>query len=114
MLFTDWNQVLGQLANLPDHEIVSLPKWPIPHPLHAGAVEHVGLPRGQSADYRWKLRDCRGLHVQDFGDHWEAHIDLVDPRCDLVGHIEKDVPPAVIVSIVVAAVAAIALAFLSD
>ena len=35
---------------------------------------------------------CRGLHVHEFGDRWEAHLDRVHPACDLVEHLRQDAP----------------------
>jgi hypothetical protein len=72
-------------------------KWPVrkhqvPHPIDAGMRMSTGLPAGQLADYRLKLPDCSGLHVQDYGTHYLVHWDRTDPGCDLVAHLVRDAP----------------------
>lgn len=72
-------------------------KWPVmkhhvPHPLDAGMRVSTGLPAGQLADYRFKLADCSGLHVQDYGNRYLVHWDRTDPACDLVQHLVQDAP----------------------
>jgi hypothetical protein len=72
-------------------------KWPVRkhrvlHPLDVGMRVSTGLPAGQFADYRLKLVDCSGLHVQDYGDHYLVHWDRTDPACDLVQHLVQDAP----------------------
>lgn len=89
---TAWSQVLSALRPHPTGTVVRLPKHWLPHPADAGARRSVGLPLGQTADFRWKLGDCAGLHVRDFGGHYEAHIDSVDPACGLVEHLRRDAP----------------------
>lgn len=91
---TTWHEVLASLKAEEPGTILRLPKEWLPHPEDAGARRSIGLPFGQRSDYRWRLADCSGLHVRDFGSHYEAHIDQVDPQCDLVGHALKDIPGA--------------------
>jgi hypothetical protein len=33
-----------------------------------------------------------GLHVREYGDRYTAHLDLVNPNCDLASHIAADAP----------------------
>lgn len=101
MHFQDWNQVFSSLERSEKGKIIPVRK-DLPHPASSGADRHFGFPRGQTADYRWKLVDCRSFHVQEFRDHWEAHIDQVDPRCDLAEHIRRDVPPRYLLASVIA------------
>jgi len=89
---TTWRDVHDFLRSHPPGEILRLPKYVLPHPEDAGAARSVGLPLGQAADFRWRLRDCRSLHVRDFQTHYEAHIDFVDPSCDPVEHLRRDLP----------------------
>lgn len=67
----------------------------IVHPRDAGATSAIGLPVGQSEDWRFPPDDaCTGLHVQRFGSRWRAHIDAVHPECSLVEHARADAPVA--------------------
>ncbi|MDQ2646241.1 MAG: hypothetical protein M3020_20675 [Myxococcota bacterium] len=50
------------------------------------------MPEGQRADYRLVLRDGAGLHVKDFGEHYEAHIDEFHPDVNMAEHWRKDAP----------------------
>ncbi len=92
----DWQNVLDALDGHEPGSILRLSKRSVPHPLDQGARESVGLPQGQSADYRWELESGESLHVRDFGTHYEAHIDLVDPAVDLLAHLANDAPGTMI------------------
>lgn len=90
-----WNAVYDEVAKHPSGTRLRFPKWSLPHPQEAGAHVSVGLPLGQSADYRFAPDDaCRGLHVQDFGETWIVHLDRVHPACDVVEHVRQDAPQA--------------------
>lgn len=52
----------------------------------------VGLPVGQIADWRMPHPNCHGLHVREYVGYYTAHLDRVNPRCDLVGHLAGDAP----------------------
>ena len=63
-----------------------------PHPEHSGAIRSIGLPKGQAADYRFPPDAMgRGLHVQEYRDHWKVHLDTRHPDVDPLGHIVSDV-----------------------
>jgi len=103
-----WADVLAELRQRPPRTVIRVSRGLIAHPKAAGAARSVGVPRGQrfGGDWRWRLPDCSGLHVQDFGDHWEAHIDQVAPSCDLGGHLRADAPGVVVAMVVGGVVAA--------
>ena len=69
-----WDRLFDVLEHEPTGTIVRLPKYNLPHPLDAGAAYSVGLPVGQSADFRWHFPDGAGLCARDFGTHYEVHI----------------------------------------
>jgi hypothetical protein len=70
-------------------------KYAVPHPRDAGAYVSLGLPAGQDADYRFAPEhDCRGIHVQSFGDFWLVHVDVVHPECSVAEHVRRDAPGA--------------------
>ncbi len=98
MMNAAWRRVLQQLETCPRGTFLRVPRSSVLHPLDAGFQYSIGLPRGQSADFRLTLPDCRGLHVQDFGTHYEAHVDVVDPACDLGEHLFEDAPGALVAS----------------
>lgn len=87
-----WADVRTQVS---PGQFVVVPVDAIAHPRDVGATEGSGLPRGQSADWRFPpAPDCTGLHVQRFGDLWEAHVDRVHPKCSAVDHLRHDAPGA--------------------
>lgn len=94
MQTTTWAAVLAQLKAQPVGTVLRIPKHLLRHPTTAGADVSVGLPVGQSADFRWRLWDCSGMHARDFGTYYEVHIDRVDPSCDCVEHLRQDAPGA--------------------
>jgi hypothetical protein len=68
-------------------------KFAVPHPRDAGAYLSIGLPVGQDADYRFvPEHDCRGIHVQSFGETWHIHVDVVHPECSMAEHLRRDAP----------------------
>ena len=75
------------------HATVTVPKNQIEHPGHTGALRSGGLPAGQMADWRWPARpDGSGVHVLEFPDRWEAHLDRVHPSVDFIEHLATDAP----------------------
>ena len=87
-----WREVAAALAAQPAGTLLRVPKHQVEHPSASGLVHSVGLPYGQRADYRLRYSDCTGLHVRDFGAHYEAHIDQVHPECGVVDHLRRDAP----------------------
>lgn len=61
-------------------------------PLQNGFRAASGLPVGQSDDYRLTLADNRSVHVQEYPNRWELHVDAVDPSVDAFGHAAADLP----------------------
>lgn len=92
-----WREIASCLAGEPPGAKVRVEKHMVEHPKDAGLRPGIGLPVGQTADFRLRLPDCRGLHVQDFGTHYEAHIDQTDPACDAIRHLVEDAPGTFIV-----------------
>lgn len=91
----NWTSVYGHLLQQPAGAVVRVTKGALPDPRLHGATPSVGWPAGQSADFRFAPdAACRGLHVHEFPDRWEAHIDRVHPDCDLVEHLRQDAPQA--------------------
>jgi len=88
-----WYEVRKVLTLSEYHRILVLPKASIEDPASAGALRSIGIPRGQTADFRFPPdASCQGVHVQDFGDAWHVHLDIIHPRCDLLGHVRADAP----------------------
>ncbi|WP_170136164.1 hypothetical protein [Nannocystis exedens] len=76
---------------------IRLARASIVHPHMEGAVRSLGWPRGQIADWRFPpTPGCRGLHVHEYADRWEAHVDRVHPACDPLGHLQHDAPQILI------------------
>ncbi len=87
-----WAQVASHLSGQPQHTFISLQKSQVEHPHGAGMRRSLGLPVGQIADWRVAHPNCHGLHVREYVDRYTAHLDHVNPNCDLPGHIASDVP----------------------
>lgn len=93
-----WTLVRSQLELLQSGTVHRYSKSSLPHPRDAGAVLSLGWPVGQLADYRFAPEsDCRGMHVQDLGDHWAVHLDRVHPDCSLLEHARQDAPQSLFV-----------------
>ncbi len=106
-----WEDVHGELARRPPRTVVTLAREALPDPRALGARASIGLLRGQRADLRFAPdASCRGLHVQAFADRWEAHLDQVHPECDLLGHLRRDAPAALVAVVVGGTLAFIAAA----
>ncbi len=86
-----WSDVLAYLRQQPSHACAGVRKWEVEHPQAAGLRRSLGLPVGQLAD--WRMLGCgHGLHVREYADRYTAHIDHVNPNCDLPGHVVSDAP----------------------
>jgi len=90
-----WKQVLEQLHGRPDGARVSVPLG-IEHPSVAGFKRGRGWPKGQKSDWRLRIGGGRGMHVQEYADRWEAHVDRVDPRVSAWRHTRQDLPGVVV------------------
>ena len=106
-----WDDVHDELARRSPRTVLTLARGALPDPRTLGARESIGLPRGQGADLRFPSdATCRGLHVHAFPDRWEAHLDQVHPECDLLGHLRRDAPTALVAFVTGATLAFIAAA----
>ena len=88
-----WADLRAALLDMRSVTPFRVAKRGAPHPRDAGARPSVGLPVGQSEDWRFPAEsDCRGVHVQGFGASWLVHVDRVHPECDVLAHIREDAP----------------------
>lgn len=86
-----WDDVADLIDK--DGGTVEINKADLPPPREAGAARSVGLPKGQDLDWRFPPRpDGSGLHVQEFSDHYSAHIDRVHPTVSVLNHLAADAP----------------------
>jgi len=88
---TTWSDVIAFLRTKGYHTKLWIPR-PFQDPLSAGMYRSIGTPVGQSTDYRLRLDDGKGLHVREFPQYYQAHLDDVDPSQSLVGHMFADMP----------------------
>ncbi len=87
----NWAEVERQLET--GISKLTIPKGEIPTPADAGATKSLGLPVGQYSDWRFPPRpDGAGLHVHEFPDRYEAHLDQVHPQASTVRHLMRDTP----------------------
>ena len=84
-----WDDVLAALV---EENEVRVPRFLVPHPISIGMRRARGLPRGQLAHYRMMFDDASCLHVHEYLRHYHAHLDRVDPRASLIGHMANDTP----------------------
>ncbi|PNV81165.1 MAG: hypothetical protein C0179_04120 [Fervidicoccus sp.] len=74
------------------HEEVMIQKSVLPDPEAVGFKKALGEPKGQRADYSYPLENGGRIHLLDYGDHYRAHRDNVDPDRDPIGHLIYDSP----------------------
>ena len=68
----------------------------------------LGELKGQTADRRASFIDSKsGFHAVEFEDHFETHIDKVDPNKDPFWHLVQDSPGTLIGAIAAVAIGAI-------
>lgn len=87
-----WADVGRYLRQPASPSVASVAKHAVEHPCDAGMVRSLGVPLGQVADWRMPSPHCGGLHVREFVDRYTAHLDQVNPNCDLPGHVAADAP----------------------
>ncbi|WP_052266630.1 hypothetical protein [Picrophilus oshimae] len=58
----------------------------------------IGLPCGQIADYRGSINGF-SIHIKEYYDKYEVHLDKYDPRYNPFMHLIKDVPKPFIISV---------------
>ena len=56
----------------------------------------IGFPMGSVAQYRGK----NGLHIREYEDRFELHVDKFDPRTHPLLHLALECMPAVVRSII--------------
>lgn len=94
---TTWDEVLAELEHLRPRTNVELCRCRLPHPRDAGLRKALGKPRrGAVAQWRQVLPDGRGLHVIEYSDRYEAHLDEHDPRAALGQHLRRDAPDVLV------------------
>jgi len=54
---------------------VAVAKDAVPRPMEAGYRRHLGMVKGQWADYRRTSETGPEFHVRVYGDHYELHLD---------------------------------------
>ncbi len=79
-----WHEVAQLLAAQPAGAVLRVQKHQVEHPSAAGLVASMGLPVGQRSDFRWPQGIPVGLHVRDFGAHYEACLERTDAARRLV------------------------------
>ncbi len=66
------------------------------HPRDYGAVQSIGLDKGQDEDWRFPPDSAgQGMHLHKYKDGlWTAHIDRYHPDYDFLEHLRYDAPGA--------------------
>lgn len=93
-----WSEVEGALRHQPPGAVLEVARDVMPSPTSVGMRRSVGLPVGQSVDWRKALSDGRSLHVREYGDAYRCHLDDVDPSVSVVDHLRQDAPVAWVVA----------------
>lgn len=70
----------------------------IPRPEESGLfVRSIGEPKGQIADWRSSIPgSIRGIHVVEFRDRYEIHVDRFDPAKKPISHLLLESPGSAI------------------
>lgn len=88
----EWNVVIQHVLSYDFHTDVVVSKK-IAHPTQVGFKEAGALPKGQKADYRFRLDDDTEIHVKDHENHYLVHRDKCTADIP-VGHLLQDAPVA--------------------
>lgn len=88
----DWNSITNFVLMRAPRDEIKVLKADIGLPVLEGFQPATGTPRGQRADWRFTLPDCKDIHVVEFDDHYLVHWDEVAPSCDPVEHLRRDAP----------------------
>lgn len=89
---TTWAGIVRAVLRLRPRHDIRIPKILVSSPASAGFKRALGSPRGQQADWRLTLLDCRDVHAVEFEDHYLVHFDEVAPSCSVVEHMRRDAP----------------------
>lgn len=79
------------LAAVPGQNVAVL-KDETKTPAEQGFRRSIGLVKGQNKDWRLALSNGSGVHVREYDNHYEVHIDTVDPSKSIVKHLAADTP----------------------
>lgn len=89
-----WDDVSQSVLELAAREDLKVGKAGLGDPMLHGFERSAGTPRGQIADYRRTLENCRCIHALEFGDYYLVHWDEVSPKCSVPEHLRRDAPGA--------------------
>ena len=87
----NWNNVVSNIICQPYHKDLRIEKETIRHPINDGFNKSIGEPQGQTADFRKRLSDGRGIHIREYPLYYLVHWDLADPS-DPIRHLIQDAP----------------------
>ncbi len=95
-----WADVTNRLMSLKPKSRVRIDKSEIPPPKSVPRFRRsTGFhQKGTQTHWRATLPDGRCLHVLERRGDYEAHLDLVDPAVDLLGHLAQDAPAFFMIS----------------
>lgn len=91
-----WNLIVADTYATGKITISKSDDLELQHPSDSGLfVRSIGEPRGQIADWRTlKMGIESGVHLVEFSDRYELHVDLFDPHYHPIMHLLTDVGPA--------------------
>jgi len=89
----NWKSVVDTLSDHPYRTDFVVSRYDVVHPSRVHGFERSsGFPKGQFTDWRYTFPNCLDLHVREFSDRYEVHLDEVAPSCDVVEHVRVDAP----------------------
>ncbi|MEM0155293.1 MAG: hypothetical protein QW597_01650 [Thermoplasmataceae archaeon] len=91
-----WNATLARVLMAGSLTIQKVDSFgnKVPDPFSSGLFRRsIGEPKGQIADWRASIEGSeRGVHVVEFRDRYELHVDRYDPYKNPLKHIVYDSP----------------------
>lgn len=86
-----WTQIVARLVR--GEGPLTIAKSDIAPPDACSCFESaIGLPQGEDRDWRIELDGCQRVHVREYADRYEAHLDQFSPSCAPVRHLLVDAP----------------------
>lgn len=90
---TKWSNISNYLLAFPFGKKFWVRKSEAEHPSELNFFQKaMGVPQGEIAHWRAFLPHNMSLHVIEYLEGYLVHLDRIDPRKNLTGHLREDAP----------------------